>query len=184
MSAHVILLNGVSSVGKGSVAKALQRLAARPMLHVQMDAFLEMMPPGSFGAPEGYTFETRTEGGKPVTAITSGPILETAMRSMRAAVGAMADTGADLVVDEVIWNPADLADYRRRLTKHAFHAVGLFAPLEVVERRERARGDRTLGLARWQYDKVHGGMNYDLELDTSVATPEALAGLIKEAFGL
>ena len=54
----------------------------------------------------------------------------------------------------------------------------------MVERREKARGDRTLGLARWQYDKVHGGMSYDLELDTSVATPEALAGLIKEAFGV
>jgi chloramphenicol 3-O phosphotransferase len=184
MTAHVVLLNGVSSVGKGSVAKALQRIAARPMLHVQMDAFLEMMPPGSFGAPEGYTFETRSERGKPVTAITSGPILEIAMRSMRAAVAAMADVGADLVVDEIIWNPADLADYRKRLAAHAFRVVGLFAPLEVVERRERTRGDRVLGLARWQYDKVHAGMAYDLELDTSVATPEALAGRIKETFGL
>ena len=56
----------------------------------------------------------------------------------------MADAGADLVVDEVIWNPADLADYRRRLAAHAFHAVGLFAPLEVVERRERRAAT-----ARW-----------------------------------
>jgi chloramphenicol 3-O phosphotransferase len=181
---RVVLLNGVSSVGKGSVAKALQRIASRPTLHVQMDAFLEMMPPGAFGAPEGYTFETRHEGGKPVTAITSGPILALAMKSLRASVAAMADAGADLVVDEVIWDPADLADYRRRLAVHDLHVVGLFAPLEVIERRERARGDRTLGLASWQYDKVHAGMAYDLELDTSVASPEALAGLIKEAFGL
>jgi chloramphenicol 3-O phosphotransferase len=181
---RVVLLNGVSSVGKGSVARALQRIAARPMLHVQMDAFLEMTPPGTFGAPEGYTFETRLEGGKPVTAITSGPILALAMRAMRAAVAAMAASGADLVVDEVIWDPADLADYRRRLAGHAFHLVGLVAPLEVIERREQARGDRTLGLARWQYDKVHAGMVYDLELDTSLASPEALAVRIKETFGL
>ena len=64
---RVVLLNGVSSVGKGSVAQALQRIASRPMLHVQMDAFLEMMPPGSFGDPQGYTFETRQEHGRPVT---------------------------------------------------------------------------------------------------------------------
>lgn len=184
MTARVVLLNGVSSVGKGSVAKALQNIASRPMLHVQMDAFLEMMPPDTFGAPEGYTFEARQEGGKPVTAITSGPILALAMTSLRASVAAMADAGADLVVDEVIWDPATLADYRRRLAKHALHVFGLFAPLEVIERREKARGDRALGLARWQYDKVHGGMTYDLELDTSVASPEALAGLIKEAFAL
>jgi chloramphenicol 3-O phosphotransferase len=181
---HVVLLNGVSSVGKGSVAKALQKIAAKPILHVQMDAFLEMMPPGTFGAPEGYAFETRQEAGKPVTAVTSGPILVLAMKSLRASVAAMAEAGADLVVDEVIWDPADLADYRRRLAAHALHVVGLFAPLEVIERREKARGDRTLGLARWQYDKVHAGMTYDLELDTALATPEGLAGLIKEAFGI
>ena len=184
MTSNIVLLNGVPSVGKGSVAKALQKIAARPMLHVQMDAFMEMMPPGTFGDPAGYVFETRQQGGKPVTAITSGPILEIALASMRAAVGAMADGGADLVVDEVMWEPAALADYRRRLAAHAFHVVGLFAPLEVIERREKARGDRTLGLARWQYDKVHRGMAYDLELDTSLASPEALAGLIKEAFGV
>jgi chloramphenicol 3-O phosphotransferase len=184
MSSHVVLLNGVSSVGKGSVAKALQRIASRPMLHVQMDAFLELMPPGTFGHPDGYSFETREDGGKPVTAITSGPILGLAMRGMRAAVAAMADAGADLVVDEVMWDPADLADYRRRLAQHAFHVVGLFAPLEVIEQREQARGDRTRGLARWQYDKVHAEMAYDLELETSVASPETLAGLIKDAFGV
>jgi chloramphenicol 3-O phosphotransferase len=181
---RVVLLNGVSSVGKGSVAKALQRIAARPMLHIQMDAFLETMPPGSFGAPEGYTFETSQRDGKPVTAITGGPILETALRGMRAAVAAMAGEDADLVVDEVMWDPAALADYRRRLAKHDFHVVGLHAPLDVIEAREAARGDRTLGLARWQFDKVHAGMAYDLQLDTSLAAPDALAARIKAAFGL
>jgi chloramphenicol 3-O phosphotransferase len=181
---RVVLLNGVSSVGKSSIAKALQRIAARPMLHVQMDAFLEMMPPGAFGDPAGYTFETSEADGKPVTAITSGPILALAMKSLRAAVAAMAEAGADLVVDEVIWNPADLVDYRRRLAGHTFHAVGLVAPLAVVEAREAARGDRTLGLARWQHDKVHAGMAYDLELDTSLSAPEALAVRIKAAFAL
>jgi chloramphenicol 3-O phosphotransferase len=179
---RVVLLNGVSSVGKGSVAKALQRIAARPMLHVQMDVFLEMMPPGSFGDPEGYVFETADDGGRPVTAITSGPILVAALTAMRAAVAAMADAGTDLVVDEVIWDPAALADYRRRLVAHDFHVVGLSAPLEVIEAREQARGDRTLGLARWQYDKVHAGMAYDLELDTSTGTPDQLAARIMVAF--
>jgi len=184
MSARVVLINGVSRVGKSSLAKALQRIASRPMLHVQMDAFLEMMPPGSFGDPAGYVFETTEARGRPVTAITSGPILEAAMRAMRAAVAAMADSGVDLVVDEVMWDPADLADYRRRLAAHELHIVGLRAPLEVVEARERARGDRALGLARWQHGKVHAGMAYDLELDATQGAPEALAAAIKEAFGL
>jgi chloramphenicol 3-O phosphotransferase len=184
MTARIILLNGVSSVGKGSVAKALQQIAARPMLHVQMDAFLEMMPPGSFGDPQGYVFETSAEAGKPVTAVHGGPIMEVALKGMRGAVAAMAVAGNDLVVDEVLWDPEALADYRRRLALFDFHTVALRAPLEVIEQRERERGDRVLGLARWQYDKVHGGMTYDLELDTSTATPDQLAAQIKQAFVL
>jgi chloramphenicol 3-O phosphotransferase len=184
VSARIILLNGVSSVGKGSVAKALQAIASRPMLHVQMDAFLEMLPAKLFGDPEGYVFKTEQVDSKPVTEVVSGPALTTALRGMRAAVAAMADAGNDLVVDEVIWDPADLADYRRRLAPYAFHAVGLFAPLEIIEQRERQRGDRDLGLARWQYGKVHAGMDYDLKLDTGTATPETLAARIKDAFGL
>ncbi len=147
MTARVVLLNGVSSVGKGSVAKALQRIASRPLLHVQMDAFLEMLPAGMFGNPEGYVFETTVEDGKPVTAIHSGPVMVAVMRGMREAVAGMADAGNDLVVDEVMWDPEALADYRWQLATHDFHAVGLFAPLEVIEQRERERGDRTLGLA-------------------------------------
>ena len=184
MTAHVVLLNGVSSVGKGSVAKALQRIASRPMLHVQMDAFLEMLPAAMFGAPEGYVFETTLRDGKPVTSITSGPVLERVMVGMRGAVAALAEAGSDVIVDEVTWEPETLADYRRRLAGFEFHLVALRAPLEVIEQRERQRGDRDLGLARWQYERMHVGMAYDLELDTALATPKEIAAAIKSAFGL
>jgi chloramphenicol 3-O phosphotransferase len=184
MTARIVLLNGVSSVGKGSVAKALQRIASRPMLHVQMDAFLEMLPAGMFGDPEGYVFETTVEDGKPVTAVHSGPVLVSALRGMREAVAGMADAGNDLIVDEVMWEAETLTDYRWQLATFDFYVVALVAPLGVIEQRERERGDRTLGLARWQYDKVHAGMVYDLELDTSVASPDDCALRIKVAFGL
>jgi chloramphenicol 3-O phosphotransferase len=184
MTARIVLLNGVSSVGKGSVAKALQQIASRPMLHVQMDVFLDMLPAAMFGNAEGYMFETTEQDGEPVTAVTSGPVLETAMRGMREAVAGMADAGNDLIVDEVMWDPETLADYRWQLATFEFYIVGLFAPLEVIEQRERQRGDRTLGLARWQYDRVHRGMVYDLQLDAAAASPDQLAAQIKRAFGL
>ncbi|MEJ0064164.1 MAG: hypothetical protein WDM85_01065 [Caulobacteraceae bacterium] len=101
MTARIVLLNGVSSVGKGSVAKALQKIASRPMLHVQMDAFLEMPSAAMFGAAKGYVFETTEQDGKPVTAVIGGPVMETALRGMRGAVAALAEAGNDLVVDEV-----------------------------------------------------------------------------------
>jgi chloramphenicol 3-O phosphotransferase len=183
MTARVVLLNGVGSVGKSSTAKALQRIAERPMLHVSMDAFLDMLPPGTFGDPDYYRFESWLEDGAPVTAVRSGPVMQRLTHGMRRAVAALAADGLDVVVDDVFWGD-ELADYRALLAPHAFHAVGLFAPLEVLEAREKARGDRDLGLARWQHARIRPGAGYDLEIDTSRLMPEAAAARIKATFGL
>ena len=77
-----------------------------------------------------------------------------------------------------------VADYRRLLAPYDLKMVGVFAPLDVIEAREAARGDRMIGMARWQFDEVHQGMRYDLEVDSSAATPEDCAQQIKAAFGL
>ena len=181
---HVIILNGVGSVGKSTTARALQAITARPFLHVAMDAFLEMLPATLFGQPEGLVFETVHDQGKPSIVIRSGPVVEQALRGMRHAVAAMAAQGNDLIVDDVIIDGARAAEYRALLAPFALRFVGLFAPLEVLEARERARGDRAIGLARWQYDLVHRGIAYDLEIDTTTATPAEGARMIRDAFGL
>ena len=62
--------------------------------------------------------------------------------------------------------------------------VGLFAPLDILETRERGRGDREIGLARWQHERVHQGMIYDLEIDTTTTTPLENAQRIRDAFGI
>jgi chloramphenicol 3-O phosphotransferase len=180
----VIVLNGVSSVGKSSTARAFQTIAARTFLHVAMDAFLEMLPDGFFGDPRGYWFETEDDGGAPKTLVRVGPECARAMRAMRAAIAAMAGAGHDLIVDDVIFDPADVDDYRRRLAGADLRFVGLFAPLALAEAREKARGDRVPGLARGQHDLVHRGIAYDLAIDTSATTALDNARRIKAAFGL
>ncbi len=94
-----------------------------------MDAFLDMLPEASFGRPDGLTFETVEEGGKPSVVIGEGAVA-------------------------------------------------------AREARERRRGDRMIGLARWQFDRVHRGMAYDLELETSRATAMECAEAIKARFAL
>jgi chloramphenicol 3-O phosphotransferase len=178
-----VLLNGVGSVGKSSIAKALQRIVSRPMVHVQMDAFLEMLPPGTFGDPAFYRFETTFEGEHPVTAVEAGPMMRRLMGGMRRAIAALAADGLDVVVDDVFWGE-ELADYRALLSPFDFYAVSLIAPLAVLEERERARGDRDLGLARWQFGRVAAGPAFDLTIDTSRATPDECASWIKRTFGL
>jgi chloramphenicol 3-O phosphotransferase len=181
--ATIILLNGVGSVGKSSIAKALQTITAEPFLHVAMDAFLEMMPARYWDHPDGVTFETVQQDGKPSVIIRSGPVAERIMRGMRRSIAAMAREGNNLIVDDVLLEN-EMAEYAELLSGFAFHPVGVFAPLDVLEKRERERGDRLIGLACWQYDRVHQGKRYDLELDTSGSTPLECATLIKQRFGL
>lgn len=181
--ATIILLNGVGSVGKSSIAKALQTITAEPFLHVEMDSFLNMMPELYWDHPDGLVFETVQRDGKPAVIIRSGPVADRAFRGMRHAIAAMAGQGNNLLVDDVLLEE-ELAEYSALLAGFTFHLVGLHAPLEVLEARERTRGDRLAGLARWQYDRVHRSKRYDLELDTSKATPMECAEAIKRRFGL
>jgi chloramphenicol 3-O phosphotransferase len=95
----------------------------------------------------------------------------------------MALQGNNLIVDDVLLGN-EKKEYAQLLSDLEAYFVGLFAPLEILEAREQARGDRLIGLARWEYDKVHEGMRYDLEIDTSSATPLECARLISKKFQL
>jgi chloramphenicol 3-O phosphotransferase len=181
---HVIILNGVGSVGKSSTARALQAVTAEPFLPVAMDAFIDMLPASMSGHPDGLVFETILDQGKPCIIIRTGPVVERAMRGMRCAIAAMAAEGNNLIVDEVMIGEHKAATYRALLSRFDVRFVGLFAPLEVVEARELARENRLIGLARWQHDRVHRNIIYDLEIDTTTTTPMENAERIRDAFGL
>jgi len=182
--ARIILLNGVGSVGKTSTAMALQAITQTPFLRVAMDAFIDMLPAELMGDPRGLVFEPIADAGGPCLAVRSGPVMGQALAGMRAAIAEMAGQGADLIVDDVLIEPEGAAEYRRMLAPFDLRMVGLFAPLEVLEAREKARGDRAIGLARWQFGRVHRGVTYDLEIDAAVATPEENARIIRDAFEL
>jgi chloramphenicol 3-O phosphotransferase len=162
---RVIVLNGVGSVGKTSTARAIQAVAAKPFLHVSMDAFVDMLPEGMLGHPDGMVFEPGEADGRPCIDVRTGGVMARALRGMRHAVAALAGQGNDLVVDDVMFDPAEAAEYRALLVNVNLRFVGLFAPLDVLEERERVRGDRVIGLALGQFDRVHRGIAYDLEID-------------------
>jgi chloramphenicol 3-O phosphotransferase len=95
----------------------------------------------------------------------------------------MARQGNNLIVDDVVFND-EMAEYHELLSGFDLHLVGVMAPLAVLEAREATRADRLPGLARWQYHRVHKGIDYDLEVDTSQLTPLECARRIQEKFGL
>lgn len=181
---QVSILNGIGSVGKSATVKALQSIASKPFLHVSMDAFLDMQPEKLLANPNELEFAAAPGEGKPIIAIRRGPVLQRAMRGMRHAVAAMAAHGNNIIVDKVMIEPRTVQEYRDLLWSFDLRLVSLFAPLDVLEARERSRRDREVGLARWQYGRVHRSVAYDLELDATAALPAECARLIRDAFGL
>jgi chloramphenicol 3-O phosphotransferase len=180
---RIVLLNGVGSVGKTSIARELQKITHPPFLHVQLDTFMDMLPETYHNHPDGFSYETVHEDGKPLVIVRSGIFGELMLRGMRRAIAGMAGEGNNIIVDDVmLGNAADA--YRSLLSEFETFLVGVFAPLEVIEERERRRGDRHIGLGRWQYDRVHRGIRYDLEVDATTATPTECAQSIKSRFNL
>ena len=50
--------------------------------------------------------------------------------------------------------------------------MGLKPPLAVLEQREIERGFRVIGQTKGHCELVHKGIDYDLELDTSILNPK------------
>ncbi|PZQ99687.1 MAG: chloramphenicol phosphotransferase [Cereibacter sphaeroides] len=167
---RIIVLNGVGSVGKSSVARAMQKLSPVPLLHVQMDSFLEMLPEALQDGPEGFAYREGPHG----VQITSGPAGQRLIRGMHHAVAALAGQGNRLIFDTVM-EARGMEECRRLFTPLGAFFVGLMAPLEVIEARELARGDRMIGLARWQYGRMPEVGSYDLAIDMTQASPNAAA---------
>lgn len=176
---QIIVLNGPGSAGKTSIARALQEMTAEPFLHVAMDAFLDMLPQSLWGHSDGFLYRPGPDG----TEILPGPVAQKLLEGMRASVAALAGAGNRLIIDEVMQG-AERDEYQRLLAGIEARWVGVTAPLPVLEARERARGDREAGLARWQCRRVHEGMSYDLMVDTGLTSAEDCAGQIRAVFGL
>jgi chloramphenicol 3-O phosphotransferase len=172
----IIYLNGTSSSGKTSITRALDDQLDRPYLHCPIDLFEMMIP------------DRQIQGGivPDLIAIQSG---------FTACIAALAIAGNNVIVDDVICEPfghpeaqtpitaRDLLQQRVR-SLHAFDIVyvKVHCPLPTVEQREQARGNRTIGLARFQYHRMHHDSLYDVEVDTSLHTPDACAAQILATF--
>ena len=102
--ARVIILNGVSSVGKSSVAKAIQAIAARPFLYVAGDAFMRMLPATMMQHPDGVTIHQTPDGD---LSIELGSQVTNLLSGMRRSIAAIAGQGNDVIVDDIMLSASD-----------------------------------------------------------------------------
>lgn len=178
----VILLNGTSSAGKTSLARALQRRWPGPLLAVGIDTVVFALPGRWLNPPGWHEVFVYTGSGDDLR-ITAGPLGDRLVAGLHRSVAALAGQGFDVVVDHVLLSPDWVADAAAALRGFPVLSVGVRCPLAEVVRREAARADRTLGQARAQFETVHAYAGYDVEVDTSLADPDGCAELVAAAAG-
>ncbi|MFI7702411.1 chloramphenicol phosphotransferase CPT family protein [Nonomuraea sp. NPDC049480] len=168
---RVIILNGASSSGKSTLAKALQQTLDEPFLHVSSDHFV-------------------TSGMLPERSEEQGPFAW--WREMRPrffdgfhrCLPALATAGNDLIVEHIIEFPAWRASLARLLGGFDVFLVGVHCDLAEIDRRERERGDRRIGEGRChvEVDGIHTFGPYDHEVDTSAGVSAAVVESVLSAW--
>lgn len=181
--ADIIILNGTSSSGKTTLAKALQAHFAAPYLLAGIDKYIFMLPSKYLNPPLWGTIYRYEYEGERITAIHTEALGQQLMQAMTASVAALAAAGFSIIVDHVILENAWLHEMAGRFAQHRAYMIGVQCPLEVLEQRERERRDRTLGQAAAHYGVVHRDKRYDFEVDTSATAADDCARSIWEFVG-
>ena len=164
-----IVLNGTSSSGKTSVARALQEQLKEVWLNFSIDSVLYSLPSsvlkrmisGDAINHAGYNYSTLDNG-------------------YWHSVAALVREGNRVIADNGLIQPAQKKKVRKLLGERQCLWVGIHCDLSELRKRELARGDRALGTAENELATVHQGMRYDLEFDTCSMTSERIAKVIAD----
>jgi chloramphenicol 3-O phosphotransferase len=170
---RVILLNGASSSGKSTLARALQDALDEPFLHVSSDQFLEagMLPARrEEHGPFSWWHEMRPRF----------------FAGFHGCLPALAAAGNDLIVEHVIEYPTWRNDLAGLLAGLDVFLVGVHCDLDELDRRERARGDRRIGEGRGHVEtnRIHMFGRYDFTVDTTVGVSADLIESVLTAWRL
>ena len=166
MEPTAIVLHGTTSAGKSSIAKALQATAPVPAFHISLDAFVTM----------SNRRDMRSD-------VERAQAYSIHCENLRSTLARVVQTHFDIVLDFVLRDEVQIDACLNVLRGRPTYVVRVWAPLDVLEERERSRDNRAPGMAREQVDHPAYRRAYDLEVDTSLCTPEEGAVAVRRLIG-
>jgi chloramphenicol 3-O phosphotransferase len=171
---RLIVLNGGSSSGKSSLARALQEVLPQPWLRLGVDDLIDVMPARLMGSDGLDLGDDGT--------VEAGPIFTAIEEHWMAGIAAIAAHGGRVIVeDNFVSGPAAQHRWTTALSGIETRWIGVRCAAEVAAAREKTRGDRVPGMAAKQAEKVHHGIHYDVVVDTSSTPIAELAEQLREA---
>ena len=168
------MLNGGSSSGKSSIARALQEILPEQWLTFGVDVLIEALPGRGDDPRSGLVLE-------PDGTVTVHPRFRATEDIWYQSLAAMAHLGAFLILDEVLLT-GGAGQQRLRAILGGLDVLwaGVHCDPLVASQREATRPDRVLGMAMKQAAAVHVGVVYDVEVDTTECSAAACASRIAE----
>jgi len=158
----VIFLNGASSSGKTSIAKALQYLLPKPYMLLGIDKMISMMPEHLNNwqgkkVERGFWWQQDIdEQGNKTSHIMFGDVAKNVSISLKSVVLALINDGHNVIVDEICVSKDQVVLWQRALKKIEAYYICVSTDLKILEARELVRGNRMSGSARAQAPIVHG----------------------------
>jgi len=171
---QIIYLNGPSSVGKSTLARKLQNILQAPFLVIGIDQIIFMMPDKlndwhTESLAPGFSWQPVKNKKKDLIAhaIHVGPFGKKMVQAFKDIVIALAKSGLNVIVDDVSFGKVEVDAWREALKDFNVLWIGMIAPVEILEQREKDRGDRKIGSAKHQAGYVHFNVQYNMIIDTN-----------------
>ena len=159
---RIVLLNGVSSSGKSTLVQKFTEI---------MPDYLKL----SLDDIGALIWSMRTQRRNPPTgeiAVQSNYKIFLKPYLFHRIIRMIHDYSYNIIVDAVIDDELVLEDWQTIFKDNEVVFVAVHCPLEELEKREKARGDRPIGLAKAQLENFHKKIKYDIEIDTFNNTAE------------
>ncbi|MCM3748888.1 chloramphenicol phosphotransferase CPT family protein [Paenibacillus pasadenensis] len=173
----VIFLNGTSSSGKTSISTELLNQNEFSFHHLSIDDFFLRLFNHYIDFINTTCSNAASASGEDVQ-VPNDIIINPLAALFYSTIKFMSAKGMNIVVDTVNDTDERLNSFLSLLMDHPVLVVGVTCSKEELIKRERARGDREIGLAISQYDKVYSLNEYDIELNTETLRPAECANLI------
>jgi chloramphenicol 3-O phosphotransferase len=91
--------------------------------------------------------------------------------NLRASLARVVETRFEIIFDTVLRHEEELDECLRIFATRPLYQIHVWAPIEVLEQRERLRGDRADDMAREQAGHPIFRRAYDLSIDSSALSP-------------
>ena len=181
---QIVILNGAPRSGKSSIVAVIQETFDGPWMNLGVDVYVREVTPKRYRPGIGLRPGEKSAD--------LAPLLPTFFAALYDSIAAHSRASLNVVVDIGHHDRRILADCARRLRGLPALLVGVRCPIDVIMERRNAgeagrEGQYVTGslddpfpapIRLWQ-STVHDPGIYDLEVDTSLLTPEDCAEAIR-----